>query len=206
MDEQPLLLAQWACLWERRSWGRRSWSPRAPCSLFSWLVRARSGARSHREDGEGSRSWCGSSTWTGSERRTHGRDELGRLTSGKVTKPEPSAFHNLLTAAEPLSGTVDRADDDPALILYTSGTTGTPKGAELTHRNLISNTATTAETLVHVGPDDVLFGGLPLFHAFGQTCALKTAVAAGATLPRLPTTRTAGARPARSGSPSAESR
>ncbi|WKD31215.1 long-chain-fatty-acid--CoA ligase [Streptomyces xanthophaeus] len=99
---------------------------------------------------------------------------------------EASAFHDLLMAAEPLSGTVERQEDDPALILYTSGTTGTPKGAELTHRNLVSNTATTAETLLHVGPHDVLFGGLPLFHAFGQTCALNTAVAAGATLTLLP--------------------
>ncbi|MCX5152287.1 long-chain fatty acid--CoA ligase [Streptomyces sp. NBC_00320] len=99
---------------------------------------------------------------------------------------EPSAFHALLTDAEPLSGLVDRQDGDPALILYTSGTTGTPKGAELTHGNLVSNTATTAETLIQVGPDDILFGGLPLFHAFGQTCALNASVAAGATLTLLP--------------------
>ncbi|MFJ7945090.1 long-chain fatty acid--CoA ligase [Streptomyces sp. NPDC096354] len=99
---------------------------------------------------------------------------------------DPSAFHDLLTAAVPLSGIVDREDVDPALILYTSGTTGTPKGAELTHGNLVSNTATTVETLLQLGPDDVLFGGLPLFHAFGQTCALNAAVAAGATLTLLP--------------------
>lgn len=99
---------------------------------------------------------------------------------------EPREFHDLLTAAAPLSGVVGREDADPALILYTSGTTGTPKGAELTHGNLVSNTATTAGTLVQAGPDDVLFGGLPLFHAFGQTCALNTSVAAGATLTLLP--------------------
>ncbi|MFE5808604.1 long-chain fatty acid--CoA ligase [Streptomyces sp. NPDC056491] len=99
---------------------------------------------------------------------------------------EPQAFRELLTAAEPLSGLVDREDGDPALILYTSGTTGAPKGAELTHGNLVSNTAATAETLIRVGPDDILFGGLPLFHAFGQTCALNAAMAAGATLTLLP--------------------
>ncbi|MFJ5274723.1 long-chain fatty acid--CoA ligase [Streptomyces sp. NPDC088358] len=99
---------------------------------------------------------------------------------------EPTAFRELLGAHDPLPGIVDRTDDDPALILYTSGTTGTPKGAELSHRNLATNTVTTAETLLQVGPDDVLFGGLPLFHAFGQTCALNTAVAAGATLTLLP--------------------
>lgn len=74
---------------------------------------------------------------------------------------EPADFDDLLRAHEPAPGVVDRTDDDPALILYTSGTTGTPKGAELSHRNLATNAATTAETLLRVGPDDVLFGGLP---------------------------------------------
>ncbi|QIY76096.1 long-chain fatty acid--CoA ligase [Streptomyces sp. RLB1-33] len=99
---------------------------------------------------------------------------------------EPLAFDDMLRARAPMLGIVDRGDDDPALILYTSGTTGTPKGAELSHRNLATNTATATETLLQVEPDDVLFGGLPLFHAFGQTCALNTAVAAGATLTLLP--------------------
>ncbi|MFG1664075.1 long-chain fatty acid--CoA ligase [Streptomyces sp. Y7] len=99
---------------------------------------------------------------------------------------EAGAFDDMLRAVEPMAGIVDRAPDDPALILYTSGTTGTPKGAALSHRNLATNTATAVETLLQAGPDDVLFGGLPLFHAFGQTCALNTAVAAGATLTLLP--------------------
>ncbi|MGY0020634.1 AMP-binding protein [Streptomyces sp. YJ-C3] len=85
-----------------------------------------------------------------------------------------------------MAGAVEAADGDTAVILYTSGTTGTPKGAELTHRNLVTNALTTARTLLRVGPDDVLFGGLPLFHAFGQTCALNTAIASGACLTLLP--------------------
>ncbi|MEU4504225.1 long-chain fatty acid--CoA ligase [Streptomyces sp. NPDC024089] len=99
---------------------------------------------------------------------------------------DPTASDVLARTAPPMSGIVERAADDTAVILYTSGTTGTPKGAELTHRNLMTNAATTVGTLIRVGPDDVLFGGLPLFHAFGQTCALNTAVAAGATLTLLP--------------------
>ncbi|MCM3809272.1 long-chain fatty acid--CoA ligase [Streptomyces sp. DR7-3] len=97
-----------------------------------------------------------------------------------------TAFGPLVQGTGPMPQIVDRAEDDTAVILYTSGTTGTPKGAELTHRNLMTNAATAAETLLNVGPDDVLFGGLPLFHAFGQTCALNTAVIAGASLTLLP--------------------
>ncbi|WP_328535936.1 long-chain-fatty-acid--CoA ligase [Streptomyces sp. NBC_00344] len=97
-----------------------------------------------------------------------------------------AAFDAVLWAVSPMPAVANRAADDTAVILYTSGTTGTPKGAELTHRNLISNTVTAVETLLTVGPHDVLFGGLPLFHAFGQTCALNAAIAAGAALALLP--------------------
>ncbi|WP_406005153.1 long-chain fatty acid--CoA ligase [Streptomyces sp. NBC_00637] len=99
---------------------------------------------------------------------------------------DPVEFGALMRATEPTADVVDRARDDTAVILYTSGTTGTPKGAELTHRNLTTNAVTTVRTLIRIGPDDVLFGGLPLFHAFGQTCALNAAVAAGASLTLLP--------------------
>ncbi|GAA5024274.1 long-chain fatty acid--CoA ligase [Kitasatospora paranensis] len=98
---------------------------------------------------------------------------------------EPAGFDALLDRTEPLPGVADARGSDLAVILYTSGTTGTPKGAELTHRNLLGNTATVVQTLFHVTPGDVLFGGLPLFHAFGQTCGLNAAVAAGATLTLL---------------------
>ena len=73
---------------------------------------------------------------------------------------------------------VERDDEDTAVVLYTSGTTGKPKGAELTHHNLSTNTHTTAETLVEVGPDDVIMGCLPLFHVFGLTCGLNASVLA----------------------------
>ena len=91
----------------------------------------------------------------------------------------------LIEGHDPLTEVVDRADDDTAVILYTSGTTGRPKGAELTHHNLARNASVTAETLVQLGPDDVVMGCLPLFHVFGQTCGLNAAIATGATLTLL---------------------
>ena len=96
------------------------------------------------------------------------------------------SFPDLLASATPDYQVADAGDDDTAVILYTSGTTGHPKGAELTHGNLISNTEVTRADIVRAGPDDVIFGGLPLFHVFGQTVALNVAVAAGACLTLLP--------------------
>jgi long-chain acyl-CoA synthetase len=95
-------------------------------------------------------------------------------------------FPDLLASASPEYRVADTGDQDTAVILYTSGTTGQPKGAELTHGNLISNTEVARTDIVRAGPDDVIFGGLPLFHVFGQTVALNVAVAAGACLTLLP--------------------
>jgi long-chain acyl-CoA synthetase len=81
---------------------------------------------------------------------------------------------------------VQRDDDDVAVILHTSGTTGKPKGAMLTHGNLGRNAEVSVRTLVEIGPDDVVMGCLPLFHVFGLTCGLNGAVLAGATLTLIP--------------------
>jgi long-chain acyl-CoA synthetase len=98
----------------------------------------------------------------------------------------PQEFERTLTGTEPTDAVVPVDPSDTAVILYTSGTTGQPKGAELSHANLRSNALTTIETLMPNGPGDVLFGGLPLFHSFGQTCGLNAAMAGGACLALLP--------------------
>ncbi|HYI20203.1 MAG TPA: long-chain fatty acid--CoA ligase [Solirubrobacteraceae bacterium] len=77
------------------------------------------------------------------------------------------------------------APDDTAMLLFTSGTTGSPKGAELTHSNLVRNAEISAD-MFGLGCEDVLLGALPLFHAFGQTCGLNTAMYLGASTTLLP--------------------
>jgi long-chain acyl-CoA synthetase len=79
-----------------------------------------------------------------------------------------------------------RASDDNAVILHTSGTTGVPKGAQLTHRNLVCNQAVIARRLLNIGPDDVVMGCLPMSRAFGMTFGLGATISAGATLALLP--------------------
>ena len=98
---------------------------------------------------------------------------------------KPGEFDQQLAEAEPLDEVVQRSGDDTAVILYTSGTTGTPKGAELTHSNLKRNVDVSID-LFAIGAGDVVLGALPLFHAFGQTCALNSAIAAGACLTLIP--------------------
>jgi long-chain acyl-CoA synthetase len=95
------------------------------------------------------------------------------------------SFEESLTAP-PATGVVSRSESDTAVILYTSGTTGQPKGAELTHANLATNAAVAAKDLFQLAPDDVILAGVPLFHSFGQTCGLNSAVSAGCCLTLVP--------------------
>ncbi|QNH96766.1 long-chain-fatty-acid--CoA ligase [Corynebacterium anserum] len=79
--------------------------------------------------------------------------------------------------------------EDPALILYTSGTTGTPKGALLTHRNLISNVQmgrAWVEGLGEGGRREKMLAALPIFHAYGLTMNITLAPAVGGTIQLLP--------------------
>jgi len=91
-----------------------------------------------------------------------------------------------LAAAPPIESIHPALATDTAVILYTSGTTGKPKGAELTHSNLFVNCAVVAPKLVSMRPDDVALATLPLFHSFGQTCIQNATIAAGGTFTLLP--------------------
>jgi long-chain acyl-CoA synthetase len=99
---------------------------------------------------------------------------------------EPSDLGGRLGKSDPDPAIADRAPSDTAVILYTSGTTGQPKGAELTHANLLSNVEVTRTTLLDLRPWDVVLGALPLFHSFGQTVGMGCTTASGACLTLLP--------------------
>ena len=99
---------------------------------------------------------------------------------------EAAGFLELLAEHDPDDHVAERDDHDTVVLLYTSGTTGQPKGAELTHANLTTNAATSAETLVELTEQDVVMGCLPLFHCFGLTCGLNAAVLKGACLTLIP--------------------
>ncbi len=94
-------------------------------------------------------------------------------------------FEQQVGHAEAITEIAHVDDHDTAVILYTSGTTGTPKGAELTHANLAKNARGTVKLLDTVA-DPVTLGGLPLFHSFGQTCGMNTMIASGGTLTLIP--------------------
>ena len=96
------------------------------------------------------------------------------------------SFTKLLEEASPDFDMVETMPDDTAVLLYTSGTTGHPKGAELTHFNMFFNAYYTMHRILYATADDVSLGVLPLFHSFGQTCVQNATLMAGGTMVLVP--------------------
>ena len=104
----------------------------------------------------------------------------------ELVEVEPAAFAATLEELEPSSGVADTAENDIAVLLYTSGTTGKPKGAELTHLNLARNAEISSRTTCEVGAGDIVLGALPLFHSFGQSVGMNASLRVGACLTLVP--------------------
>jgi long-chain acyl-CoA synthetase len=98
----------------------------------------------------------------------------GAETLAEFVHRQPATFTSAATS-----------ETDTAVILYTSGTTGQPKGAELTHSNMVHN-ALLANRLFGLHPHDVHLVALPLFHSFGQSVQMNAGFATGATIVMLP--------------------
>ncbi len=104
----------------------------------------------------------------------------------ELIEVEPAPFSETLAGFEPAPDLAETAEGDTAVILYTSGTTGKPKGAELTHANLHRNAEIVSRTTCEVGEGSVVLGALPLFHSFGQTVGMNASILVGACLTLVP--------------------
>ncbi|MCX4390283.1 long-chain-fatty-acid--CoA ligase [Micromonospora peucetia] len=113
-----------------------------------------------------------------------------RATRAAMTGPAPGAlsWERLVAAAGPLAADHPApGPDDTALLQYTGGTTGTPKGAILTHRNLRTNAAQGRAWVPGLRDgEETVYAVLPLFHAYGLTLCLTFSVSIGATLVLFP--------------------
>jgi long-chain acyl-CoA synthetase len=115
------------------------------------------------------------------------REQVPSLEQAIVLGAEPlpgailwqQAFGGQSGEATPVAGD----EEDVAVILYTSGTTGRPKGAMLTHKNLIANIEQTSQ-LERIGfdPNDIVWIGLPLFHSYALSCGMNAGIYHGVTL------------------------
>nr|WP_313893107.1 fatty acid--CoA ligase family protein [Psychrobacillus sp.] len=100
-------------------------------------------------------------------------------------KEKVKSFTFLLSTTAPNVTPVEVSEDDTAIILYTSGTTGHPKGAMLTYKNIYSNARDVAEYL-SINTEDRVITTLPVFHVFALTVVVNAPLLVGATLLLVP--------------------
>ncbi|MFM9829242.1 MAG: long-chain-fatty-acid--CoA ligase [Sphingomonas sp.] len=116
---------------------------------------------------------------------------LYRLTSRRDISEKPNdpriiAFSTLIDNDGRHEPAAIDPSEDVALIQYTGGTTGSPKGAMLTHQNLSANARQVNAIDPQPGAEDRILGALPLFHVFANTCVLNRTVVSGGCIVMLP--------------------
>jgi long-chain acyl-CoA synthetase len=132
---------------------------------------------------------------------THTRDYLSPLMGAALAVKERTDGTSVLVQGENVHSFVDLirsnspeyvrpevAPDDTALFLYTGGTTGTPKGAMLSHRNLVANTIQMRSWVWDARPEkrEVFLGVIPFFHSYGLTVVMNFAIAVAGAMVLLP--------------------
>ena len=123
-----------------------------------------------------------------------GKQSAGKLTAGKTTRGQAAGagrrvlpWQDLLGAGELKKRHPRPAPEDLAVLQYTSGTTGTPKGAMLTHANLQANAAQGRAWVPGLKDGrETVYAVLPMFHAYGLTLCMTFALSAGARLVLFP--------------------
>lgn len=113
-----------------------------------------------------------------------------QLTRGrKIPRVPPGApvqwWTSLLRDVQSVPPAVGAGDDDPAVILYSGGTMGTPKGIVLSHRNLISEGMSVA-AWAGLGPGDTILAALPVFHGFGLNALVNAGLMSGCKVVLVP--------------------
>ncbi len=116
------------------------------------------------------------------ERAAQGIEQAGHA----VRQVAASRLEELLSAEPEETPIAPTAPVDTAVILYTSGTTGRPKGAELTHANLLGNAEVMSGPMLGLDHETIALCALPLFHSFGQTVAHNAVLLRGGTVVLLP--------------------
>jgi long-chain acyl-CoA synthetase len=109
-------------------------------------------------------------------------DREQRVVAPSVVLDSAAAIADLIRADHPAVAVVEVDDASTAVLLFTSGTAGTPRAAMLSHGNLRANLEQTSALPGRLQPDDVVFGVLPLFHVFGLNVMLGLTLVAGARL------------------------
>ena len=109
-------------------------------------------------------------------------DRAGELEGVGAELVDPAAADE----AEPVVEIAGRAPGDPAVLLYTSGTSGGAKGAELTHEGLRANARFLGREVLGLTPGDVVLGSTPLSHVLGQSGVMNAAIAFGSCVALMP--------------------
>src|SRR5262249_13872595 len=111
------------------------------------------------------------------------RGSRGEAAAGRLKLPylDLESFA-AMAELEPAAFAACRAEEDGAVLLYTGGTTGTPKGALLTHRNLVANTIQFAEWYAFEAGAETSLSAIPMFHSGGMSGVMNVPLYAGATL------------------------